>query len=83
MTLCSSVNRKIYGHTPGARGEQYIRRLHVTDEYIPIYSSLHVTDEYTLIFLGTEEYNHLHSSALCYSIVSSVNLEFIIYFSVI
>jgi hypothetical protein len=39
---------------------QYIRWLRVTEKYI-------------LIFIGTEEYNPLHSSALRSSIVSSDN----------
>jgi hypothetical protein len=45
MSLYSSVNRGIYGHMDGARvggegglGPQYICRLRVTEEYIPIYS---------------------------------------------
>jgi hypothetical protein len=44
----------------GGGGPQYIPRLHVTGEY-------------TFIFLGTEEYSDIYSSALYSSVASSVN----------
>jgi hypothetical protein len=44
MSLCSLVNRGIYGHVAEVPGGEYIHRLHTTDEY-------------TLIFLGIEEYS--------------------------
>jgi hypothetical protein len=43
MTLYSTVNRGIYGHMDGAWGgsdSQYIPQLRVTEEYIPLYSSV-------------------------------------------
>jgi hypothetical protein len=50
--ISSSVNQEIYGHGPG-------RARDVTDEYI-----LWLTDKYTFIFLDTDEYNDIYSSAL-------------------
>jgi hypothetical protein len=43
MTLYSSVNREMYAHMAGVRSggggcPQYIPRLCVTEEYIPLYS---------------------------------------------
>jgi hypothetical protein len=53
MCLYCSINRVIYGHVTGAGG-QYIYRLHVTDKFI---------------FLGTEKYNDIYSSALYSSVI--------------
>jgi hypothetical protein len=44
MALYSSVNQGMYGHLArvqgGGAGPQYIPRLHVTEDYIPLYSSV-------------------------------------------
>jgi hypothetical protein len=39
MDIYFSINQEIYGHV-GGWGVQYILRLHVTKEYILIYSSV-------------------------------------------
>jgi hypothetical protein len=78
MGLYSSVNREIYGYVARVRGggggcPQYIPQLRVTEEYIPVYSSVRCNRGIYFIFLGTDEYSGIYSSALYSLVPSSIN----------
>jgi hypothetical protein len=70
MALYSSVNQGIYGHVARQGGSHYIPQLHVIEEYI---RRLDVTEEYNFMFLHTNKYSDIYSSALYSSVASSVN----------
>jgi hypothetical protein len=52
---------------------QSIPQLRVTEEYIPVYSSVRCNRGIYFIFLGTDEYSGIYSSALYSLVPSSIN----------